>query len=179
MRNTARFIDFFHPPPHPIEAPPPDTGENYPDFSRSELITTYTLGIVATLGVFFCFIYSVLQHFCLHSSSSSDLSTVPPSPPPPPAEPLTSLPKETFIVGTGSEGEGGIGAGTECPICLGEFEEGEEVRVLPVCEHAFHVYCVDRWLQSHSSCPCCRRVCVVPHVFCIERWLHSHRFFPS
>ncbi|KAK1321109.1 RING-H2 finger protein ATL45 [Acorus calamus] len=28
-----------------------------------------------------------------------------------------------------------------------EFEVGEEVQVLEMCVHAFHVYCVDRWLQ--------------------------------
>ncbi|KAF3433279.1 hypothetical protein FNV43_RR24381 [Rhamnella rubrinervis] len=46
---------------------------------------------------------------------------------------------------------------TECPICLGEFEDGEKVRVLPKCNHGFHVRCIDTWLVSHSSCPTCRQ----------------------
>ncbi|PIM99632.1 Anaphase-promoting complex (APC), subunit 11 [Handroanthus impetiginosus] len=45
---------------------------------------------------------------------------------------------------------------TDCAICLGEFVEGEDVRILPRCNHAFHVKCVDRWLVLHSSCPTCR-----------------------
>lgn len=45
---------------------------------------------------------------------------------------------------------------TECPICLGEFADGEKVRVLPKCHHQFHVRCIDTWLLSHSSCPNCR-----------------------
>lgn len=45
---------------------------------------------------------------------------------------------------------------TECPICLGEFMDGEKVRVLPQCNHGFHVRCIDVWLASHSSCPTCR-----------------------
>lgn len=45
---------------------------------------------------------------------------------------------------------------TECPICLGEFEKGDRVRVLPKCNHGFHVSCIDKWLSSHSSCPNCR-----------------------
>ncbi|XP_076958268.1 RING-H2 finger protein ATL72-like [Bidens hawaiensis] len=46
---------------------------------------------------------------------------------------------------------------TECPICLGEFMDGEKVRVLPQCNHGFHVRCIDVWLALHSSCPICRR----------------------
>lgn len=46
---------------------------------------------------------------------------------------------------------------TDCTICLGEFEEGERVRVLPKCNHGFHVRCIDPWLVSHSSCPTCRQ----------------------
>ncbi|KAL6533009.1 hypothetical protein OROMI_027121 [Orobanche minor] len=52
---------------------------------------------------------------------------------------------------------GGVVAFTECPICLGEFLDGEKIRVLPRCRHCFHVKCVDVWLASHSSCPTCRR----------------------
>ncbi|XP_039115431.1 RING-H2 finger protein ATL74-like [Dioscorea cayenensis subsp. rotundata] len=51
--------------------------------------------------------------------------------------------------------EAGILA-TDCPICLGEFADGEKVRVLPKCNHGFHVRCIDTWLSSHSSCPTCR-----------------------
>ncbi|KAE9608766.1 hypothetical protein Lal_00020243 [Lupinus albus] len=48
-------------------------------------------------------------------------------------------------------------AATECPICLGEFMNGEKVRLLPKCHHGFHVRCIDTWLLSHSSCPICRQ----------------------
>lgn len=46
---------------------------------------------------------------------------------------------------------------TDCPICLGEFADGEKVRVLPKCNHGFHVKCIDKWLWSHTSCPLCRQ----------------------
>ncbi|KAG9140984.1 hypothetical protein Leryth_012573 [Lithospermum erythrorhizon] len=52
------------------------------------------------------------------------------------------------------------GAATDCPICLGEFREGEVVRILPICSHGFHVNCIDKWLASHSSCPICRQLLV-------------------
>lgn len=43
-----------------------------------------------------------------------------------------------------------------CSVCLSEFNEGDEVRVLPGCAHVFHVLCIDKWLFSHSNCPLCR-----------------------
>ncbi|OWM68941.1 RING-H2 finger protein ATL57-like [Punica granatum] len=44
----------------------------------------------------------------------------------------------------------------DCPVCLSEFVEAETVKVIPHCEHVFHVHCIDQWLQSHESCPVCR-----------------------
>ncbi|KAK6122172.1 hypothetical protein DH2020_044083 [Rehmannia glutinosa] len=46
---------------------------------------------------------------------------------------------------------------TDCPICLGEFVEGEDIRIFPRCNHGFHVKCIDKWLVLHSSCPNCRQ----------------------
>ncbi|KAL3829400.1 hypothetical protein ACJIZ3_018202 [Penstemon smallii] len=48
------------------------------------------------------------------------------------------------------------GLDKECAICLSDFATGERVRVLPKCNHGFHVRCIDKWLNSHSSCPTCR-----------------------
>ncbi|KAL5205140.1 hypothetical protein ABZP36_010011 [Zizania latifolia] len=45
---------------------------------------------------------------------------------------------------------------TKCAICLGDFADGDKVRVLPRCHHGFHVRCIDTWLSAHSSCPTCR-----------------------
>ncbi|TQE06127.1 hypothetical protein C1H46_008192 [Malus baccata] len=71
---------------------------------------------------------------------------------------LQSLPKFTY--GTGGA-EAPPKLGSECAICLGEFAEGHEIRVLPQCGHVFHVECIDTWLGSHSSCPSCRQILVV------------------
>ncbi|CCM05369.1 uncharacterized protein FIBRA_07584 [Fibroporia radiculosa] len=67
-------------------------------------------------------------------------------------------------------GAAGVGAGDKeivpdaigretCPICIVDFEEGDDLRVLP-CEghHRFHCECVDQWLlELSSSCPICRQ----------------------
>lgn len=46
--------------------------------------------------------------------------------------------------------------GLECAVCLTRFEPEEVLRLLPKCKHAFHVECVDTWLDQHSTCPLCR-----------------------
>lgn len=44
----------------------------------------------------------------------------------------------------------------ECAVCLSEFEENDKLRVLPKCNHGFHLECIDMWFHSHSTCPLCR-----------------------
>ncbi|XP_058213769.1 putative RING-H2 finger protein ATL12 [Rhododendron vialii] len=46
--------------------------------------------------------------------------------------------------------------GLECVVCLSKFEDVEILRLLPKCKHAFHIGCIDEWLEKHSSCPLCR-----------------------
>lgn len=46
--------------------------------------------------------------------------------------------------------------GLDCAVCLNRFDSNEVLRLLPKCKHAFHVECVDTWLDAHSTCPLCR-----------------------
>ncbi|KAG5130508.1 hypothetical protein AAZX31_13G149900 [Glycine max] len=44
----------------------------------------------------------------------------------------------------------------QCYICLADYEEGDQIRVLP-CFHEYHMSCVDKWLKEiHGVCPLCR-----------------------
>ncbi|KAJ4762125.1 RING-H2 finger protein-like protein [Rhynchospora pubera] len=46
--------------------------------------------------------------------------------------------------------------GIDCAVCLSEVSNGEKARILPKCDHGFHLDCIDMWLFSHSTCPLCR-----------------------
>ena len=46
---------------------------------------------------------------------------------------------------------------TGCAICLEEFEDGEEVTVMPCSRgHEFHPGCITEWLGQSNTCPLCR-----------------------
>ncbi|CAN6337897.1 unnamed protein product [Urochloa humidicola] len=72
---------------------------------------------------------------------------------------ITALP--VFVVhrsssdGAGSSAEAAAAA-AECAICIAEFSDGEEGRLLPRCGHRFHARCVDAWFRFHTTCPLCR-----------------------
>lgn len=63
---------------------------------------------------------------------------------------IESLPFFRFSLLKGSR------EGLECAVCLSRFEDVEVLRLLPKCKHAFHINCIDQWLEKHSSCPLCR-----------------------
>merc|ERR1711865_138519 len=47
-----------------------------------------------------------------------------------------------------------------CVICLCEFENGDNLMVLP-CQHEFHTECINPWLLKKSSkCPICKTSCM-------------------
>ncbi|KAM5565206.1 E3 ubiquitin-protein ligase ATL23 [Rosa sericea] len=46
--------------------------------------------------------------------------------------------------------------GTECAVCLDQIEAEQPARVVPGCNHGFHLQCADTWLSKQSFCPVCR-----------------------
>ncbi|XP_021276298.1 E3 ubiquitin-protein ligase ATL42-like [Herrania umbratica] len=63
---------------------------------------------------------------------------------------IESIPSFQFSVIKGSK------EGLECVVCISKFEDSDILRLLPKCKHAFHMNCIDQWLERHSTCPLCR-----------------------
>ncbi|RRT69261.1 hypothetical protein B296_00005666 [Ensete ventricosum] len=125
--------------------------------------------VVVVLAALLCALISVIglaivaRCAWIRRSSTSSSSSSAAAPPLPPSKGLKkkvlrALPTLSF---DSSATAGGVEL-VECAICLTEFADGDDVRVLPQCGHGFHACCVDTWLRSHSSCPSCRQVLVVP-----------------
>ncbi|CAO2827194.1 unnamed protein product [Amaranthus hypochondriacus] len=71
---------------------------------------------------------------------------------PAPNEVVESLPVKAYNKSTKFQNE----EIAQCYICLLEYEEGDDMRVLP-CHHEFHKKCIDKWLKEiHRVCPLCR-----------------------
>ncbi|KAG2546308.1 hypothetical protein PVAP13_9KG030925 [Panicum virgatum] len=93
---------------------------------------------------------------CPSFSSSYTIATCPPRPQsrPPlhliPKPVVESLPFFHFATLRGAR------QGMECSMCLACFDHADHLRLLPRYRHAFHLACINRWLESNASCPLCR-----------------------
>ncbi|KAF3485204.1 hypothetical protein F2Q69_00057581 [Brassica cretica] len=145
-------------------APPLTNGDLVANFEPSLAVVTVVLAIMFSL-TFFLLVYAKCCHidlrsrtgdgrrqdrrsiqgiFVNRSTNSSDRfsgldRTV-----------IESLPLFRFSALKGSK------QGLDCSVCLSKFESVEILRLLPKCRHAFHVGCIDQWLEEHATCPLCR-----------------------
>ncbi|KAI9156162.1 hypothetical protein LWI28_001510 [Acer negundo] len=112
--------------------------------------TVVLFGIVLLVTLLFLYTRCRFSHQLSSSSSSSATSQQPH------ARPLRPLPGESGLDPTAidtlpvtlfrsmppnltaaTEKKRG-GEGNECCICLGEFEDGDKVKILPGCQHSYH-----------------------------------------
>ncbi|GAB2270847.1 hypothetical protein Dimus_005711 [Dionaea muscipula] len=68
---------------------------------------------------------------------------------------IDSLPLFTFASIVGASRNSSSIAG-DCAVCLSTFEPHDQLRLLPICCHAFHSSCIDTWLAANQTCPLCR-----------------------
>ncbi|XP_057739163.1 RING-H2 finger protein ATL66-like [Arachis stenosperma] len=113
--------------------------------------------IILLTTIFFLYTRWVCRYNHHHRSSAAHARHAPQSSLPSQGLDQASIKKLPIILHQApAEPHGGAWEETECCICLGEFVDGEKLKVLPACEHYFHCECVDKWLMQHSSCPLCR-----------------------
>ncbi|KAE8666967.1 E3 ubiquitin-protein ligase ATL4 [Hibiscus syriacus] len=131
----------------------------------SIIIIILILSITLLVSVSLCLLLRQLNRRCLRHLSRSSTSTIIASASShhhhrvspeqsPTALLLDSLPLFTFSSIT-SRSNNNSKTG-DCAVCLSKFEPEDQLRLLPLCCHAFHSHCIDTWLSSNQTCPLCR-----------------------
>lgn len=129
--------------------------------SPSLLIIILILCITIVASISLCFLLRHLNRRCLRHLSSSPsvavaaVSSRRVSPEASADSLLDSLPLFAFSAVTRSS------SAADCAVCLSKFEPEDQLRLLPLCCHAFHSVCVDPWLLSNQTCPLCRSPVVI------------------
>jgi len=100
------------------------------------------LGMSAIFVVYMCLLYATTRH---RSDSNPPLKPVT-------DKGLSPLDLENLPKITGKE----LLAPIECAVCLDDIVDEQPARLLPGCNHAFHLQCADTWLSKHPMCPLCR-----------------------
>ncbi|URE13882.1 E3 ubiquitin-protein ligase [Musa troglodytarum] len=148
---------------HAQPSPPSDDIGNQNDDYYGELNPTVTVVAIASVSTFF-----VLVVFIIYIRRGTTEDNFSPSfrHRGPAARSLRQQQRrrvspqliETFPTLTHAKAKGlEVGKGAlECAVCLSEFDDDDEVRLLPRCSHLFHTDCIDVWLASHVTCPVCR-----------------------
>ncbi|KAJ7953444.1 putative Ring finger protein [Quillaja saponaria] len=151
----------IYPPPPPFE---------FPDDNSSTSFSPLVIAIIGILASAFLLVsyYTIISKYCGSPDSARRRNYDPneelednhnPSIHEPWQVPTTGGLDEALIksitVCKYKNGDGLVEV-TDCSVCLSEFQEDENVRLLPKCSHAFHLPCIDTWLKSHSNCPLCR-----------------------
>ncbi|KAL1547665.1 RING-type E3 ubiquitin transferase [Salvia divinorum] len=127
--------------------------------------------IISMLVVMFSLTLFLLLYakFCHRPASTTPTATLPLSLPAIGLDKslIESLPFFRFSSLLGSR------AGLECAVCLAKFDDADVLRLLPKCKHAFHIDCIDQWLEKNFTCPLCRRHVTADDLSASLRFLHN------
>lgn len=150
-----------------VYTPPPPPPFQYPDDDSKPYFSPLVIAILGVLATAFLLLtyYTLISKYCGHRESSRRNTTDP-------VDEIQQNRRENCQVSTFGLDDAQIKsiavfkykkgdaffstAVTDCSVCLSEFQDDESVRLLPMCNHVFHLPCIDTWLKSNSSCPLCR-----------------------
>ncbi|KAL0905040.1 hypothetical protein M5K25_027211 [Dendrobium thyrsiflorum] len=159
--------------PSPQPSPPPlfSSSLSSSSSSSSSASSASSILLIIVLIIAFAVLASVSFHLLRHLLSRRRCSSPPPRSlhcppsshtehtssasvtPPPSAKDhvVSSLPPVSL-----SSAASVLPKSPDCAVCLSPFYPRDDLRLLPSCRHAFHLKCIDLWLQSTPSCPLCR-----------------------
>lgn len=131
----------------------------------------FAYGFGVSAGILLITTVTLASYFCARDHNP------PPPPPPPPGRrnrnlasveasddlevgideaTLATYPKLLYSRQAKAQEEDKGSNASCCSICLADYKDGEVLRLLPDCNHLFHLKCVDPWLRQHPTCPVCR-----------------------
>ncbi|KAJ9165925.1 hypothetical protein P3X46_020738 [Hevea brasiliensis] len=145
MRDGVRYAALFLSP----SPPPTPVNNHFASANQSMLLSVFLALFLPCVGMSAVF----LVYICLLWYAANNNQTEIASPVKQPAEKgLSASELEMLPKITGRE----LVMGTECAVCLEDIESEQPVRLVPGCNHGFHLECADTWLSKHSVCPVCR-----------------------
>ncbi|OAY24369.1 E3 ubiquitin-protein ligase Os04g0590900 [Manihot esculenta] len=164
--SCPQWCYIIFPPP-----PPPPPIDEFPADNSSPIFSPLVISIIVASAFLLVSYYIIISKYCGNSNNSArvrenqdliDQVELENNHNPSLHEPwhvsttgLDEIIIKSITMVKYKKGDGLI-EGTDCSVCLSEFQEDDSLRLLPKCSHAFHVYCIDTWLKSHSNCPLCR-----------------------
>lgn len=157
-------------PPSPFSPSSPSSSSSVANLSPGIVVALLILSVIIILTACLCLFFRRRRHClrlpvpCLIRLRQLSSSSAPPSASQSVREPyghgsaegssvLDSLPLFSFssVVHRSS-----TTVDRDCAVCLSKFKPHDQLRLLPLCCHAFHADCVDTWLRSNQTCPLCR-----------------------
>ncbi|GAB4857846.1 hypothetical protein Ancab_015752 [Ancistrocladus abbreviatus] len=145
--------------PSPLPPPPHHQHEYYAPAPVTAVLTILLM-LLFLMGIFSLYLCKCFMEHVLSAANNTQTPNGTPVNPsatePPGLDPTIINSFPTFPYNTVKEYRREK-YGLECAICLCEFDDHDLLRLLTRCCHVFHQECIDLWLESHRSCPVCRR----------------------
>ncbi|XP_014495029.1 RING-H2 finger protein ATL70 [Vigna radiata var. radiata] len=144
-----------------------NTAVNSPGFLGSSNISSYSYGIGISIGILLLIITITLtSYFCTRTHVSfapaaRNRTFTPNALQPNHSVVDVSLDEATILsyptlLYSEAKTQKSDSTATCCSICLADYKDTDMLRMLPDCEHQFHLKCIDPWLRLHPTCPVCR-----------------------